>query len=345
MQRHVIAARAFGRTGIEIEMAHFLQNGQTFAERRIEPCEAVDGTFDQFVDLPERAEWRLAAPVDGEVPRTQGVLPELTASVPIEFFLERQDRFFDGFVKVEAILHGVIETAQTAEFVVAIIVETGVPPHLVTELNEIFEQLFQLVGILPDALIDLAIDPFPHAAIGLFQKGASLLQGKVLLTVPNGHVGKDRAVLLGLELNVGLQRYVFLPEELDILAHFAQIDRKAVGIEPVGKRRFDQLPVEGIFSNGKFGRDLLDRFLIVPDRLFIGSVDRHGDIAPGQFFAYHGLQFAAIEDPTAKVFRSGEEAILQLLEIGLHGSPIGQCEFGRQVFPGPGRRYGNNRHI
>ena len=154
----------------------------------------------------------------------QFVEAKLPAAGGLEFAHDGHDFPGDRVVKTRAIFRRVIEPAEPAEGVIAVIFEPGVPGDLLAEFDEPVENFVELVHLLQT--------PFGHQfpgflaqrAVRLFQVTAHLHERFFLAAKVHRERAGQFLVLLA-ELGVlGFERDVFRTEQFDVIFHVAVED-------------------------------------------------------------------------------------------------------------------------
>ena len=134
-QRGLIAARRLAFAIVEVEQMQVLHLLETAGQFAVEPVENFLRARNHFVHLRERFQRRAVQRVHRQVPRTQLVQFQLRAPLGLQFAHDRHDVLFHRVVKFRAIFRRVIEPAQPAEGVVAVIFEAGVLRDLLAQLD------------------------------------------------------------------------------------------------------------------------------------------------------------------------------------------------------------------
>ena len=157
--------------------------------------------------------------------RMQFVEAKLPAALGLEFAHGRHDFPGDCVVKLRAILRRVIEPAEPAEGVIAVIFEPGVPGDLLAEFDEPVENFVEIVHLLQTPSGHQFPGFLAQRAVGFFQVAAHLDERLFLAA----KVHRERAgqfLVLLTELGVlGFERHVFRPEQLDMIFHVAVKDK------------------------------------------------------------------------------------------------------------------------
>ena len=205
--------------------------------------------------------------------------------------------FANGIVKFETILNRIVEAAELAEFVVAVVIESCINCYLLTECQQFIEQLIELVLICHAAGGYLGKGRLTDAAVGALQELGRLLHGIFLTLYLYRHSTGDNAILLRQHAEVGLEWYVLISVEPGGIVYIAQVGEVYIVIQFLSEWRCEQLFInlktEGLHLRLYLHAEVSECFFIC----FVGSVAGHIYLSPAGIFAYYCFQFADIFQP------------------------------------------------
>ena len=132
--------------------------------------------------------------------------------------------FFHRVVEFFAVVRRVIEPAQLAEGIIAIILEAGLSRDLLAQADLAVENIVELVRLLKPALRHEFPRLLPQRAVGFFEVAAHLHQRLFLAAKINRERAGQFLVLLGEFGFLGFERDIFGAKQIDVVLHVAVED-------------------------------------------------------------------------------------------------------------------------
>ncbi len=226
----------------------------------------------------------------------------------------------------------VIEPAQPAEGVIAVIVEPGVFRDFLAQPDEFVEHFLELVRFLQAAAGHEFPGFPPQCPVRFLQIAAHLHQGLFLPAKLHGQRTAQFLILLAQLRLFGFQRHILRTEQLHLVL------RVAIQNQKPPRRQFPPQRMRDI-NAGEFELSRLELRLDVFDKVQIGlfrvravRVTGHGDVTLRRFLVQRGAQLAPIQQPALEI-RDGPalcRALLQSIEQWFDLIPVAQVDFPGQ---------------
>ena len=164
---------------------------------------------------------------------------------------------FDCIMKFLAVRWLVIKAQHSLVLEVAVIIESGIETHAMSDSNQFVIDAVDLVTISQSPCRDDGPRFLAHRTICRFCISRHLWHGLFLAVEGDGHCSADFAVFLIECGRFGLQRNVLCAKETDFLAHRAQICFVSIWIELLCKWTFDNFSVKLCAGCAKVWFDIL----------------------------------------------------------------------------------------
>ena len=234
----------------------------------------------------------------------------------------------------------IVEAAQPAERVIAVVPETGIAGNLLPELHQLVEDLLELLRLLQPPVGDQFPRFLAQRTVGLFQVAAHLDQRLLLAAELHGERAAELLILLAELGFLGLQRHVLLAEQLDLelrvavehlVALLGQLCAQGMGDVNLGELELARLELR---------LHVLHEVQVGLLRLGVVRVARHGDVTLGGLLIHRGAEFAPIQQPPFQVggggarWRAGFELVKERSDL----APVSQVNLLWHKAPGLMRR-------
>ena len=115
------------------------------------------------------------------------------------------------------------------------------------------------------------------------------MQRHLLAVHPNGHLGKNTAILLGLQLDIRSDRHVGIPEERHRVFCQAKVHRIPLWIHLMDKRGTHQLLVQLLLKRRYLREDVRYRMVILFLRRLIRTILGKTDVIPRECLTDKGI--------------------------------------------------------
>ena len=170
-QRGLVAARRFAFAVGQVEQTQVLHPLESGRQVAVEALENLLRARDHLVHLLERAQRRPVQRVHRQVPGPQRLHAKLPLALGLQLAQHGHDLLLHGLVELLAVVRRVIEPAQLAEGVIAVVGETGILRDLLAQLDELARR-FPRTSPLPAAAGWRPVPTLPGAAGGRALRGS-----------------------------------------------------------------------------------------------------------------------------------------------------------------------------